>query len=98
MRIFWSPQAEAELNEIRAYIARDSRQNAKRMVSRIKRAVAGVCRFPEGAAMAAEFDNPSLREIFVGSYRIIFRITSKCIDVVTVIHGARRLRLPPDPS
>ena len=91
-RIIWSPQAEHDLRSIRNFIARDSRQYAKRMVDRIKHAVAGCRRFPEAASVVSEFGDPLVREIFVASYRVIYRVENNVINVLTVLHSARRLR------
>ncbi|MFM9962521.1 MAG: type II toxin-antitoxin system RelE/ParE family toxin [Planctomycetaceae bacterium] len=64
-RIIWPRQSEQDLRSIRDFIARDSRQYAKTMVDRIKKAVAGCRRFPEAAGIVPEFGDPSVREIFV---------------------------------
>jgi hypothetical protein len=34
---------------------------------------------------------PDLREVFVGSYRIIFRIGTEVVHIMAVVHGARNL-------
>ena len=91
-RIIWSPQAEQDLRSIRSFIARDSKQYAKRMVDRVKRAVTGCRRFPEGAAIVPEFGDPLVREIFVANYRVIYRVDGNVIHILTVLHSARRLR------
>ena len=91
-RIIWSPQATQDLRSIRSFIARDSKQYAKRMVDRIKQAVSGCRRFPETAAIVPEFGDPLVREIFVATYRVIYRIDGNAIHVLTVLHSARHLR------
>lgn len=90
-RIIWSPQAEQDLRSIRNFIARDSRLYAQRLLDRIKQAVAGCRRFPEAAAVVPEFGDPQVREIFVATYRVIYRIDGDAIHVLTVLHSARRL-------
>ncbi len=94
-RIIWSPQAMQDLQSIRSFIARDSRQYAKRMIDRIKQAVSGCRRFPEAAAIVSEFGDPLVREIFVTTYRVIYRIDGNAIHILTVLHSARRLRGQP---
>ncbi len=94
-RVIWSPQAMQDLRSIRSFIARDSRQYAKRMVDRIKQAVSSCRRFPEAAAIVPEFGDPLVREVFVASYRVIYRVDGNAINVLTVLHSARRLRRLP---
>ena len=89
-RVVWTAQAMADLREIRQFIARDSRMYAQRTIKRIRAAVHSCRRFPDAAPMAPEFDDPEIRETFVGSYRALFRLTPKTITVLTVVHAARR--------
>ena len=97
-RVVWTAQAKADLREIREYIARDSRQSARRMIERIRAGAASCRRLPEATAIVPEFYDSNIRETFVGNYRVIFRLTPKTITVLTVIHAARRLHLPSDLS
>lgn len=92
-RVVWTALAKADLQEIREFISRDSRLYARRTIERIRAGVASCRQFPEATAIVPEFDDPTVRETFVGSYRVIFRLTSKKITVLTVIHAARRLHL-----
>ena len=90
-RIEWSAAARQDLRDIRAHIARDSAQYARRFVDRIKAAVQGTQRFPAAAARVPDWDREDVREIFVGQYRILFRFDEDVVYVLAVIHAARRL-------
>ena len=90
-RIQMTEAAEEDLAAIRAYIRRDSKVNAIRFVKRLREAIRGIRRFPEAASIVQPFNQPSLREIFVGNYRIIYRLRDGVSYVITVIHGARLL-------
>jgi plasmid stabilization system protein ParE len=48
--------------------------------------------FAERAPVVPEFANPSIRELFVHGYRLIFRIDGKTIQILGVIHGARDMK------
>jgi plasmid stabilization system protein ParE len=39
--------------------------------------------------MVPERERPDLREVFVGSYRIVYRVRAERIDVLTVFEGHR---------
>jgi plasmid stabilization system protein ParE len=49
--------------------------------------------FPESGRIVPEINDPSLREIVLGKYRLIYRIRSGDVQILTVHHGARQLRV-----
>ncbi|MFQ5896960.1 MAG: type II toxin-antitoxin system RelE/ParE family toxin [Candidatus Methylomirabilia bacterium] len=49
--------------------------------------------FPRSGRVVLEVGDESLREIVHGSYRIVYRLKSGVVEVVTVFHGARLFRL-----
>ena len=95
MKVHWTEAAERDLVEIYEYIASDSSRYALRMIDRITSRSERIAEFPHSGAMVPKYNRADLREVFEGSYRIIYRIKPEQIDVLTVIHGARLL--PPLP-
>jgi plasmid stabilization system protein ParE len=59
------------------------------MVERITSAVLQLESFPELGARIVGWGREDLREIIVGNYRVIYRLTAKTVYIVTVIHAAR---------
>ena len=49
---------------------------------------------PESGSIVPEYNRPDVRELFVHSFRLIYRIAGSDVRVLTVIHGSRQL--PPD--
>jgi plasmid stabilization system protein ParE len=45
--------------------------------------------------MVPEYQDPDIREVLEGQYRVIYEVTAKEIQVLAVIHGAQLL--PPEP-
>jgi len=93
----WTAQAQADLEAIRAYIERDSPHYARLMVERLVGAVERLQQFPDSGRMVPEHQNPVLREVLEGNYRIVYRRLPAEVQVLTVTHGARLLRLPEPP-
>jgi toxin ParE1/3/4 len=89
--ILWTDSARADLRVIHAFIAKDSRVYAKRMIDRIKKAVDRLKRFPGSGTQVHEWDRPDLREIMVGNYRVIYRLDEQSAVILTVIHAASQL-------
>lgn len=48
-------------------------------------------RFPSLGSVVPEFSRDDVREIYCGSYRIIYRTTKKRVEILTVYHAARLL-------
>ena len=91
-RIVWAVTAQRDLKMIRDYIAKDSKVNARRFVKRIKKSATALIRWPESGGLLPEKGVPSLREIFVGNYRVIYEFDGhETVSIVRVIHGARLL-------
>jgi plasmid stabilization system protein ParE len=93
MRLIWSPQATEDVEAIRSYVARDSGHYASLLVERIVGAVDRLETFPLSGRMVPEVGDESLREVVYGNYRIVYRLKPDLIEIVTVFHAARLLRL-----
>lgn len=50
--------------------------------------------FPSSDRSVSELDDPGIREILFGSYRIIYRVKEEAVEILTLYHVARLL----DPS
>ncbi|MFL6236315.1 MAG: type II toxin-antitoxin system RelE/ParE family toxin [Thermoanaerobaculia bacterium] len=92
MRIEWTDPAIADLAAIRDYIARDSEHYAVQFIGKIIDAVEKLESFPElGRRVPESHKEEGIREILFQSYRIIYRLRSERIQIITILHGARDL-------
>jgi addiction module RelE/StbE family toxin len=88
----WTGPALRDLEAIWAYIARDSEQAADLVRARLFNASERLEDFPFSGRILPEAESESIREVIVGSYRVIYHLISEEeIEVVAVIHGARSL-------
>jgi addiction module RelE/StbE family toxin len=92
MRIVWSPQALEDIEEIRSYIARDSPVSAELFVDRIFESAGRLLDHPWSGRIVPEFKDATLREVILGSYRVIHRVRQSTIFISTVFHAARLLQ------
>ena len=91
LELHWSDQALTDLDGIVTFIMRDSRLYAARVLTRSRRRRTR-CRIGRTlAGVVPELRDPRLREVFVHSYRIIYRRTPTQVAVLMVVHGARDL-------
>lgn len=92
-QVSWLPGAIDDLDAIAAYIAADSPAHAAAVVARMLVCAGELPRFPRSHRRVPELDADDVRERSVYNYRLIFRIreTTRTIEVLAVIHGARVL-------
>ncbi|MGH2548488.1 MAG: type II toxin-antitoxin system RelE/ParE family toxin [Thermomicrobiales bacterium] len=91
MIVHWTETAAAHLVAIYEHIARDSPQYALRMVDRITQRSSQIGSVPSSGRAVPEYDAGDIREVIEGSYRIIYCVRTDRVDVLAVVHGARRL-------
>jgi toxin ParE1/3/4 len=89
--VVWSPEALEDVDDIAGYIARDSVFYAAAVVEKMLAVASGLSQFPHSGRIVPELNQPDIRERFVYSYRLIYRIEPKRILVTAVIHGRRLL-------
>jgi len=87
--IVWSPEAIEDLEQIAEYISRDSEFYARAVVGKILEVVRGISDLPLRGRVVPELEDEKIRECFVYSYRIVYRVERQIILVVAVIHGKR---------
>ena len=91
MRVHWTNNAIRNLSLIYNYIAQNSPTYAQRTVDRLTRRSQQIASFPKSGRMVPEYQDPDIREVLEGSYRIIYRLKPNQIDVLTVVHSAQML-------
>lgn len=90
-RVNWSPRALTDVEEIAHFIEKDSLFYAQAVVTKIVRATGKLADFPLVGRVVPEFSKPDFRELFVYSYRVIYRVENETVTVIAIIHGKRLL-------
>ncbi|MBI2981011.1 MAG: type II toxin-antitoxin system RelE/ParE family toxin [Deltaproteobacteria bacterium] len=88
MKIEWSPTAIRDLNRIVGLIAMDKMEVALRWARTIEKKVARLKRFPKSGRIVPEVGRDEIRELVIGSYRIIYKL-DKEISILTLFHGSK---------
>jgi len=94
MKVYWTDRAKQRLRLIEEHIAKDAPSTAEKTIQRIlarSRQIEGV---PRSGRQVPEYSNTQIRELLERPYRIVYRILSDRIDIVTVMHY--RQLLPSD--
>jgi toxin ParE1/3/4 len=92
VKITWTEQALNDIENIAQFIALDSEKFAKLQVSRFFERTLILKTFPKAGRIVPELNNPAIRELIQGNYRIIYKIISESqADILTVHHSRRQL-------
>lgn len=84
MKIIWSPLAVERLENIYDYIAGDNLTTAEKTVESIFVKAEKLSKFSERGRKVPEAKRDDIREIFESEYRIIYRIETKRIVILTI--------------
>ena len=90
-KIIWTESAWQDLEETAEYIAKDSIHYAAAIIRQGRDAARSLTRLSERSRIVPEFNDPAIRELIVGNYRLIYQLTDQAIYIVGFIHGARDL-------
>jgi plasmid stabilization system protein ParE len=88
----WAYAARADLLEILEYLTEESPAAAESFLNEVETAAASLTQFPQRGALVRELNIPNLRQIFVGRYRLIYRVEKGGVGIARLIHGRRDLR------
>ena len=78
-RIKWAAAAFEDLEATAEFIARDSPAYAASFVTRILQAARSLSDFPDRGRRIPEIRDKNIREIFIQSYRLIYRIETDTV-------------------
>jgi len=88
--VVWTDPAWEDLAAAAEYIARDSEAYAAAFVQEMKDAATSLSEMAERGQIVPEFGDPSIRELLVRPYRLVYRLNARQIAILAIIHGARR--------
>lgn len=91
MRVSWSAEARTRLEEIHAYIARESPVNARRVMARLLLRSKRLGMRPSTGRRLPEYPNDDLREVLEQPFRIIYSVRSDVIRIITIKHYRQNL-------
>jgi toxin ParE1/3/4 len=92
VRVEFSPRADADLADIAQYIAADSPAAAESFVNRLVDRAVAIGKAPRGGRVVPELGDPSVRQVLLQRYRIIYHLEADRVLVVAILQGHRRLR------
>src|SRR5205823_2711520 len=83
-------RAVQDLDDICEYIARSSQEYARMFAQQVMALAESIPAQPRLGGVVPEYDQEDVRERLLHSYRIIYRLRGDDVEVVSIVHGARR--------
>ncbi len=93
MKVIWTQKALLRLEEIEEYIAIDSPDRAVDFVSELMNQADTLAEFPKSGRIVIEDDEQTRRELIYSGYRIIYRVESAAVYILSVFEGSRLIRV-----
>jgi toxin ParE1/3/4 len=94
MKLIWTQEALEKLTEIEAFIATD---NPVRTITFVDALIGHAEKMLPGKPLLGrivpEIAHPEIRELLFKKYRIVYRIKTKTVEILTVFEGHRLLSL-----
>ena len=93
MKVRWTQVAYRRLEEIYAYIEKDSPANAAKWAERLLKKIEGIKDFPKAGRAVPELDLANVREIGYGNYGLIYKIKDETTYIMRIRHFKQILPL-----
>ena len=93
VEVEWSEAAKSDLKGIIEYVSQDSPQYTEYLYERIFESIDNLKSFPNMARQVPELKNPNMRELILQNYRIVYQYSEDKIEIITIFHGKRLLRI-----
>lgn len=90
MQFRFSRRAEADLDEIAAYISRDNPPRAISFIREIREHCRRLVDFPEAASLRPELGH-GVRLSVLSNYLVLYVLHADLLEIRRVVHGARNL-------
>jgi toxin ParE1/3/4 len=89
-RLLWTRRAEADLDAIGDYIAADNPVVAERWVGKLIERIRAALDAPLAGRVVPEVGMEDVREVFLRTCRLVYRVRLDAVVVLTIFEGHRR--------
>lgn len=88
MNVVLAATAEADLEAIGDYIARDNPARAISFVRELREACLRLSEAPRAFPLVPRHESTGVRRRVHGNYLIFYRLGAHCVEIIHVLHGA----------
>lgn len=91
LKVLWTENAIQDLLGIKNFISQDSIIRAEEWIIELYAAGENLAKFSGRGRIVPEFNQDNLRELLIENYRLVYRIKSVSVEIITVFEGHRQL-------
>jgi addiction module RelE/StbE family toxin len=84
----WTDQAVTDLQAIREFIIRDSPRYGRLVAERLFTATERLETFPLSGRIVPELGRDDVREIIVGEYRLVYKVSAGALIILTIFRSS----------
>ena len=88
-KIIWSPESLDDIRLIHEYISRDSIYQANLFIDQVINKADRLADFSDLGRIIPELNDSDKREIIIGNYRLMYKISINEVWITGIIHGKR---------
>jgi len=85
-QVVWAIRARRALDDALIYIAKDSPQNASQIAERVIERADSLATFSERGRVVPEVNDPTLRELLVDPFRLMYEVHEGEVRIVAFLH------------
>ena len=89
--VVWTEGARRELDAAITFVADESLEGAIRLLQDILNSADSLHAMPDRGRVVPERDDPTVRELLVGSYRLLYHVAESDVVILGVLHQRRDL-------
>jgi plasmid stabilization system protein ParE len=89
----WAGRAKTDLRAAVEYIKKENPASAGAFLARALETARSLAEHSERGRVVVELDDPEVRQLLVGRYRLLYEIQGDTIWVMRIVHGSRDLLL-----
>ena len=89
----WAGRAKSDLRTAVEYIKKQSPASAAGFLHQALETVRSLATLSERGHAVPELDDPDVRQLLVGRYRVLYEVQGETVWVMRIIHGNRDLLL-----
>jgi plasmid stabilization system protein ParE len=87
--VVWAPRARSDARLALDYIHRESPEAARRFATALVTAARSLAELSERGRIVPELEDPSVRELLLSRYRVVYEVFPARVAVVRIIHASR---------
>jgi len=88
-QVTWTPLARTLLDEALEYVAERSLEGALDLLDEVERVAGSLATMSERGRLLRRFAPSDVREVFVRSYRLVYRVSREAVEIIAFVHTRR---------